>query len=374
MKKMYFTCGPSQLFKTVPKHILTALSTDIPSISHRSILFQQIHEHTVSSLKKLLNIPSNFHIFFTGSSLESMERIIQNCVHTYSFHFINGAFSKKFYTIASELHKKPNGYTAPLGQSFPAIETIKINKNVELICITKNETSTGIEFPDEEIRKIRNRYPHVLIAIDTVSSVPYCNIDFSKIDITFFSVQKGFGLPAGLSVLIVNDKAIEKSLSLSQKKISTGSYHNFSSLEEKYIKHQTPETPNALAIYLLGKVCDDLQQIKLDTIRKNIEKKAAMIYSYFDNHILFQPFIKNVQIRSKTTIPIITGKHTLPLIQYLIKNNLYVSSGYGNFKEEHIRIANFPAHSMTNINTLIHAIQEYTKISLCEDGRLEKKQ
>ncbi|MDZ7645884.1 MAG: hypothetical protein U5K54_01185 [Cytophagales bacterium] len=45
------------------------------------------------------------------------------------------------------------------------------------------------------------------------------------------------------------------------------------------IKNQTPETPNALAIYLLGKVVQDLLRRGIQTIRKETEYKAAILLS-----------------------------------------------------------------------------------------------
>ena len=37
-----------------------------------------------------------------------MERIIENCAIKHTFHFINGAFSRKFYEMTKELKKDPH--------------------------------------------------------------------------------------------------------------------------------------------------------------------------------------------------------------------------------------------------------------------------
>ena len=94
MKKIFFTPGPSQLYPTVISHIKNALKKNIMSISHRGKRFEELYETCASGIKKLLNIPQDYHIFFVASGTEAMERSIQNCVLKYSFHFVNGSFSK----------------------------------------------------------------------------------------------------------------------------------------------------------------------------------------------------------------------------------------------------------------------------------------
>lgn len=95
MKNIYFTVGPSQLYPTVPKHILNALEMDIFSISHTGESFLDMYKNISANLRKLFNIPITHHIFFTGSSTESMECIITNTVQNKSLHLITRRFFKK---------------------------------------------------------------------------------------------------------------------------------------------------------------------------------------------------------------------------------------------------------------------------------------
>jgi len=351
MKKVFFTVGPSQLYPTVYGHIDEALKENIPSISHRSEKFMDIYQNTTVLVKKVLSIPSSFHVFFTASSLESMERILQNCVYRHSFHLVNGAFSKTFYKFALQLGLKPEKIEAPFGQGFD-FDKIKIPKEAELICITHNETSTGVSLPMNKIYQLRSCYPNKLIALDIVSSAPYEKIDFSKIDIAFFSLQKGFGLPAGLGVLIVSDKAVTRASKVADRK-STGSYHSFSSYLEYEKKSQTPETPNVLAVYLLGKVASDMLKKGIKTIREETVEKADHIYKFFDQHNRFRPFIKDKDFRSKTTIVVDVGNKSKQVRKKLQNKGLVVGSGYGDYKDSHIRIANFPAHQLDDIKRLL---------------------
>lgn len=353
MKKIFFTCGPSQLYPTVEKHMQEALNNNIPSISHRSVKFQEIYKSTQDKLREFLRIPKGQHIFFLASSLESMERIIENCIEKHSFHFVNGAFSQKFYQFAQLLKKKPIKYELKASRGYDPT-AVKIPTKAELITITQNETSTGVAIPLQSINRLKSKHSTRLIALDIVSSAPYPSVNFNKIDIAFFSVQKGFGLPAGLGILIVNEKAIEKSKFLAKKGINIGSYHSFLSFLDKDKIFQTPETPNVLNIYLLGKVLDDMLKQGIDTIRKEIEEKSKLVYSFFDNHTKYTPFVTDKNFRSKTTIAIDVKGKAKEIVKKLAKNGFIVSSGYGQFKASHIRIANFPAHTIGNIKRLLN--------------------
>lgn len=359
-KKVFFTVGPSQIYPTIPKHFKTALKQNIPSLYHRGQKFQNLYFKTTQNLRKLMNIPLSHHIFFLGSSLESMERIIENCVEKYSFHFINGSFSKKFYTIAKMLKRQPEKIEVPFGAGFD-FSKVDIPKKTELICLTYNETSSGVALSLPEIYQLKLKYPSVLIALDIVSSAPYSKIDFSYIDMAFFSGQKCFGLPAGLGVLIVNKKAIAKAKKLAKKNINIGSYHNFLSFLEEDNKHQTPETPNVLDIYLLGKVCDDMLVKGIKKIRQEINKKADYVYNFFDRHYCYKPFVKNHVLRSKTTIVIDVLDKAEKIVKQLKKHGFIVSQGYKQYKNNHLRIANFPSHPFTKIKKITKIISNNKK-------------
>lgn len=387
MKNIFFTPGPSQLYPTSKRHLQQALREDIPSISHRSKKFQDIYDHTVSGLKKLLSIPDTHHIFFLSSGTEAMERVIENCVDKYSYHLVNGAFSKRFYKTAVELGKNAQKYEVPAGEGFKFSpsphpspsgrgtkgEGIIIPNNAELVCITQNETSTGVQVPMRDVYFLNRKYPAKLIALDIVSSAPYVDIDYKKVDLVFFSVQKGFGLPAGLAVIILSPKAFKKAQQLQEKGVIIGSYHSFISLEQYALKNQTPETPNVLNIYLLGKVIGDMREIGIEKIRKETEQKARLLYEFFDNvsrhpelvsgskkkrsrnkfGMTMRPFVKNKKWRSQTVIVIEIEGGSKSLIEKLKAKGLVVGSGYGELKERQIRIANFPAVTKEDIELLL---------------------
>ncbi len=351
MKQIFFTPGPAELYFTVKSHLKKALNEQVPSISHRSAQFQSIFQEAEENLRNLLDLPDNYHVFFTGSATEIWERIIQNLVAKRSYHYVNGAFSERFYRIAQELGRSPIVQTAPAGECA-LVDSSKISADTELIAFTQNETSTGVAHPLKDIYQVRQSHPNAIVAVDAVSTLPYMPLDYTQIDTAYFSVQKGFGLPAGLGVWLVNDRCLAKAEQL-VKQQSIGSYHSLPSLLAKAQKHQTPETPNVLGIYLLAKVTGDMLTKGIDVIRNETKFKAGMMYQMLSEHAKFTPFVEKEEHRSKTVIVAETQNHSSKIIEELGQSQLLIGDGYGTFKGKHIRIANFPTHSKEQMILLI---------------------
>jgi phosphoserine aminotransferase len=354
--KINFTPGPSQLYFTVEGHARQAFREGIPSISHRSKTFESIYQQVTEGLKNLLGIPDHFHIFFTGSATEIWERSIQNLVEQHSFHFVNGAFSKRYFEIAQQLNR--NAVKNESAEGF-AFSDFHIPGDMELIALTHNETSTGVSLTTEFIHAFREKFPKALIIVDAVSSLPYPQFDYTKIDSVFFSVQKAFGLPAGLGVWIVNEKCLTKSETLLSKGANVGTYHNLPTLLANAKKNQTPETPNVLGIYLLSKVVDDFLAKGIQTIRRETEYKAAILYNALQNHSLMSAFVKQKSIQSQTVIVAETGNYTEQVTNALLSKGMIPGEGYGSLKKQQLRFANFPTHSKEQFELLVDTLIDF---------------
>lgn len=353
---LYFTPGPSQLFHSVPYHIQQALREDVGSISHRSSSFQSIVKEAKNSLIQLLDIPDNYKVFFTSSANEVWERIIQNLVEHSSHHYINGAFSKKFFSFAEDYQKSSTKHEVQDGSEFT---DFKVPASTELISVTINETSVGYSFNLKNLEQLRTDYPGTLISADVVSSAPSVPLDLNLVDTAYFSVQKCFGLPSGLGVWLVNDRCIEKYQTLEEKKIITGSYHSLGSLLKMEEKDQTPETPNSLGIYLLMKVSQDMLERGIQMIRNETTYKSTLLYQAMDKIDWMEPFISNKANRSKTVCVAELKNGNEELLKYFREKKMIIGSGYGPYKKNHIRIANFPAHSKEQVEMLVDLFKEY---------------
>jgi len=356
MKNVYFTAGPAELYPTVYQHLQTAMDEQIGSISHRSQQFRAIYQYTVEQLRELMQIPETHGIFFTGSASEVWERLALNCVEHESFHLVNGSFSKKCYDYARSLHKFAHKQEKPFGEGFDYGD-VQVPDYAELIALTHNETSAGVQMRPVDMHKLKRSHAQKLVAVDMVSSAPYPDLDFGLIDSAYFSVQKAFGMPAGLGVWIAGERCLAKAESLKAAEQNIGAHHDLPTLWKAFKTYETPATPNVLLIYLLGKIANDLNEIGIEVVRQQTDDNARMLYKFLEAHPGFEPFVKEERHRSRTVVVANTVKPSSEIIAEVKKEKMIVGSGYGQFKDSQIRIANFPATSEEQLQALIRVLE-----------------
>jgi phosphoserine aminotransferase len=164
---IHFTPGPSHISDQMKSFIREAVDLEIPSVSHRSSRFSEFSKSARDGLEQYLQVPQGYKIFYTYSATESMEIIIRSTVKKYSHHFVNGAFSKRFYDTAVDLGKTPSIETLEVGE---ANFSTMVPQDTELICVTCTETSTGAMMYDGFLHTLREQYKDKLIAVDITSS------------------------------------------------------------------------------------------------------------------------------------------------------------------------------------------------------------
>ena len=343
-----FNPGPSKLTNSAKENICKAIDNNILEISHRSLQFSQISQQAIDGLRKYFSIPNNYKIFYTSSATEAMQLSILNCCVQKSFHFVNGAFSKKFLETSQLLNKDAAAFKADLGEICNY--DLNIPTDTDFISITHNETSTGYMCSMDDINKIRNNNQEATLAIDITSSAGATEVDISKADIWLFSVQKCFGLPAGLGIMIVSPKAFQKSL-----QSSTAGIYSFESMDAKMDKkYQTIQTPNVLNIYLLAEILKEWNnQGGIQNIIKKTNNKYSQIEEIINDSKELDFFIESPSNRSKTVVCVKASEKIVTKIHEKAKqNNIILGKGYGKIKPNTFRIANFPAITENDIKQL----------------------
>lgn len=359
--KYYLTPGPSQPYPKLKQYLDDAWDQDVISWSHRGQAFIDLYKRVDQHLRELLNVPADYKILFVGSATEAMERIIQGVVTTSSHHIVLGAFGEKWHAIAKQLGKRPTAQTIDVTKPI-VTDLLDVPVEAELICLTLSETSSGATIAPPALKRLGKHPKHQLLALDIVSAAPLIPVDWNVTDIAFFSVQKAFGLPAGLGVIIVSDKAIEKSAQLSMDGILTGSYHSLSSLAKEAAKYQTFETPNVLGIYLLDRVVEDMLQSGPATLQHQVKRRASNFYEIIKQHPSIVTYVQDPDWQSPSVIVIDINGSNAQLLEHLKKNNLVAGKGYAaEHKERHLRLANFPAIPDEAFEALTHHIQTWSE-------------
>jgi len=348
-----FSVGPSEVYPEVGNYLTSAFEEGFLSISHRSKKFDALSEATFNLLHEKLNIPTSYTILFTGSATESWEILAQSLTERRSTHIYTGSFGEKWFDYAKKIKPETLGIAADLNDAInPANFPMLVAP--ELLCLTHNETSNGTSISDNNLNAWREMYPESLIALDCTSSMAGVAFNWDLADVWFASVQKCFGLPAGLGVLILSPNAVAKAKAINEN----AHYNSLVAMLKHREKFQNSFTPNVLGIYLLNKVMVKALPIsEIDSIAKS---RATAYYQAVANNPYFQPLVTNSEVRSTTVIAVQMAEDLLPKVYSdALAQNFELGRGYGTWKPSSFRIANFPAISQAAFEGMLQFLEAW---------------
>jgi phosphoserine aminotransferase len=342
---MTFYPGPSKVYPQVAEYLQDAFAEGILSVNHRSEECMKITRGAIEGLHEKLNIPADYHVYFISSATEAWEIIAQSLTRRKSLHFYNGAFGEKWADYAEKIVPEIERIPFELNE-LPNL--LGFNDFKDVVCITQNETSNGTQIKD--LRPFKAAFPEAIIAVDATSSLAGIELNFNDGDVWFASVQKCFGLPAGMAIMICSPRAIERAMEIKDLKF----YNSLLFIHANFQKFQTHYTPNVLSIYLLNKIM--LNVANISTISETIKKRAIAWYDFFESNGM-KCVAQNPAIRSDTVITIEGMAEEIQAIKTLTKaHGITIGNGYGSWKNTTFRIANFPAMVDFEIEALMNTL------------------
>ncbi|MDM5234412.1 3-phosphoserine/phosphohydroxythreonine transaminase [Lysinibacillus pakistanensis] len=274
-----FNAGPSALPLEVLERAQQQLvnfrdsGMSIMEMSHRSAIFDEVHNEAIALLKKLYAIPENYEVLFLqgGASLQftmvpmNFLQADQTASYVLSGSWAEKAFkeAKLFGTPVEAASTKENQY-----RSIPALADIHFNEEDAYVHITSNNTIYGTQWKE---------YPetgNVPLVADMSSDILSKPIDISKFGLIYAGAQKNLG-PSGVTVVIIRKDLLEKE----NKNIPT---------MLKYTTHADSNslynTPPTFGIFMLGEVLKWVESKGgVAEIAKHNEIKAKVIYDAIDN-------------------------------------------------------------------------------------------
>jgi len=349
--KKLFIPGPTH----VDDEILKAMS--VPMIGHRDPLYSDLHGAVVTKLKKFLQTDGHIYLS-TSSSTGMMEGAIRNCVNKKVLMTDCGAFSKRWVEVAELNGKEVDVIKVEMGQATTPemIDEYLSKGGFEAVCITHNETSTGVMNPIKEIGAlVREKYPDVLVLVDAVSSMAGTEIKVDEwgLDVVLAGTQKAFAIPPGLCVVAVSEKAFQRSVAVENK----GFYFNFVELEKKAVKHQTPATP---AISLINALNVQMDRIFEEGVQNRFQRHLDMAehirswtrkhFALYSDENYLSPTVTNVQNTREIDVVALNAE--------LAKRGAMLSNGYGALKGKCFRIAHMGDLQMEDVKWLTDQIDE----------------
>jgi len=347
-----FTVGPVACYPEVLEEMKRQM------FSHRSEEYKKLHRETVELLQKLIETESQVFLFSsTGTGF--MEASVRNCVDERMVCCVNGSFGKRFVEVAISNGKTVETIEPHLGNPVtPDLLDDKLSKcpDVEAVAITHNETSIGLINPLKRLAEVVKKHGKLLF-VDAVSSMGGVEIKVDKwgIDVCFTGSQKCFGVPPGLGVGSVSEKALKKSEVAKNK----GWYFDFK-LWEKYQKTAgTPVTsviPQIAGLNKILKLIDnwggkekyfDLYTERNRRIREGIQKLGLTL---FPNKGYESPTVTCINAPSN-----VSG---VEIYKKMREKGFELAKGYGIVKNTTFRIGNMGHIEFEEIESMLEALGE----------------
>ncbi|MBV6644694.1 MAG: alanine--glyoxylate aminotransferase family protein [Cyclobacteriaceae bacterium] len=345
-----FYPGPSRVYSKVTEYIYEAYMDGIMSINHRSQDFMKLYADTRSVLVEKLDVPEDYQVVFVSAATECWEIIAQSLTRESSQHFHNGAFGKKWAEYTDKLTSQVVSTPFDLNEALPVTA---VDLTADVLCVTQCETSNGTYVSEATLKQLGDaRNTDQLIAVDATSSLGGVDINLRLADVWFASVQKCFGLPAGMAIMILSPDAVRRAEVLADKK----HYNSLLWILENASKNQSHHTPNVLDIYLLYRT-----QLKSKGIAKTDHKLTERLKywdQFFEDLDYFEWLVENPALRSKTVMALKCPEPEK--VKKKARNaDFVIGNGYGPWREDTIRIANFPAIKGKEIEGLSKLLRKY---------------
>lgn len=221
-KFVTFNPGPSQIHPDIIRDA-AAINVEADSLNagEAEDRISKI-EDVKDKLREFLQIPRDYEIFFGGSATQAMEQITESLGVDHSIVLNMGAFGDRQRSVVERFSKqgsKVRGIqmrwgTGPNSRMDTIVGEIRSNQPRSLrdtscgFFMTGHETSTGVQ---ADVSALSSRLsPEIFKIVDGTSEIGAVQRDFNDMDVYFGSMQKFFGVPSGLSVIIVSPRAMKR--------------------------------------------------------------------------------------------------------------------------------------------------------------------
>lgn len=352
MHKKLFIPGPVD----VREDVLLKMAT--PQIGHRTKDASALQRSISEKLKKLM-YTENEILLSTSSGSGLMEGAVRSCTRKRAAVFSVGAFGDRWYEMATSNNVPADLFKSELGKPTTPemVEEALATGLYDLITITHNETSTAIMNPVDEIAEVVRKYPDVIFCLDAVSSLGGTKIEVDKlgVDICITSTQKCLGLPAGLSICSISNKALEAAKQVPHR----GLYFDLLALYEYIQKkdYQYPSTPSLSHMFALDYQLDNIMAEGFENRFARHLEMAKVTRAWADKHFAMlaeEKYASNTLTTIKNTRDISVSD----LNKELGKRGYMISNGYGKLKDVTFRIAHMADTQMDELKTLLGEIED----------------
>jgi alanine-glyoxylate transaminase/serine-glyoxylate transaminase/serine-pyruvate transaminase len=185
-----------------------------PTTSHLAASFIEAFGQALQDMRQVFNSTSGQPLVLAGSGTLAMDSAGANLVEAGDKALVvdTGYFSERFSIILERYGARVTRLTTSPG-GRPSLEQVKAaleSETFKLMTITHVDTSTAVIAAVKELAALAHPYG-VLVVVDGVCSVAgeELNMDDWGVDLALTASQKAIGVPPGLALLMIGQRALE---------------------------------------------------------------------------------------------------------------------------------------------------------------------
>ena len=313
-----------------------------------------------NALLEMVNAPKGSKvIFLTASGTAGMESAVMNLLTKDDNALVvnGGGFGKRFVDICAT-HTVPHTNFKVKNTNLSDIETLAPHEAYTALVVNAHETSVGLLYDLDAMGEHATKND-MLFIVDAISMFVTDHIDMqqSNIDVVIASSQKGLALPPGLTMVILNPKAIKKVHNINSL------YFNFKDYLSNGKRGQTPYTP---AVTIMLQLEARLNQInKRGGIAQSIST-AKEVANYFRESIKALPLkeVTPYMPNAMTALTPTDGKSAMDIVNALEKNyKVMVCPNGGEERDIVFRVSHMGEMTKEYTDILINALHNYYGIA-----------
>ena len=276
MKRAYnFGAGPSALPTSVleiaQKELLNYHDSGISIMeaSHRSKLYDDVHQNAIRLVRKLYKLPDDFDVLFLqgGASLQ-FAMVPMNLYMGGKAEYANtGAWSKKAIKEAEIQGINFEVVSSSSESGFDRIPEVEFSDDCDFCHITSNNTIYGTQY--KEYPKTKSP-----LVIDASSDIFSREVDWDRVDVMYAGAQKNAG-PSGLTIVIIRKNLLDR------VKDSVPTMLRYKTQADANSLYNTPPT---FGIYLLNLILEWIDEKGgIAKVDEENQRKAKLLYDAIDN-------------------------------------------------------------------------------------------
>jgi phosphoserine aminotransferase len=271
-----FSAGPC----TLPVEVLEEVRDDmlnwkgcgmsVMELSHRGPQYDSIHNETIETFRKLMNVPENYKVLFLqgGASLQNTMIPMNLLGNGSADYVVTGAWGAKSWEAVQRAGSacliwdgKATNY-----DRVPDLTKLEFTPGASYFHYTSNETIHGVQFQGDY------DLPGTVVC-DMSSDILSRPIDVSKYHLIYAGAQKNMG-PAGVAVVVIREDLLER---------TPEKFHPMLDYRLAAKNNSIYNTPPCFAIYVCGlNYKHMLKRGGLEKIKQDNERKAKIVYDALD--------------------------------------------------------------------------------------------